>query len=112
MFETIPIKEDAVLESLLVPTIFNQVTVKVLEKFCAAILVVLERQLHSQLPGGVFWEESNDVQQQAMSCSATNISGERNFARTDQVFHHAKNASAGHVESKVMFRANKKQQNG
>ena len=106
VFETIPIKEDAVLESLLTPTSLNDITVNLLQNLCAVILVLIERQLHSQLPGGVFWDAAPDVQQQAKSCSATNISGERNFARVDQAIYHAKNASTGHIEAKVMFRAN------
>ena len=106
VFEAIPIKEDAVLGSLLTPTSLNDMTVKLLQNLCAVILVLIERQLHSQLPGGVFWDAAADVQQQAKSCSATNISGERNFARVDQAIFHAKNASSGHIEAKVMFRAN------
>ena len=106
VFESVPVKQDVVLESLLTPTSLNEITVKLLANFCGAILVLIERQLCSQLPGGIFWKAGDDIEQQAKSCSATNISGERNFARADQVLYHAKNASAGHVESKVMFRAN------
>lgn len=67
---------------------------------------VMERQLASQLPGGVFWEPSEALRAQAQSCSSTNISGERTFGMVDYELQRARHATVGHVEGKVMYKKN------
>ena len=82
-------------------------TVMLLQDLCQACLIIIERQLKDQLPGGCYFDPSEALQHQARSCSATNINGERNFAIADQIIYRAKNAKPSHVESKVMFHVNK-----
>ena len=64
------------------------------------ILDVMDRQLASQLPGGEFWEPDADTVRAAQSCTATNISGERNFAHLDASLHRAPNSSLPKAEEK------------
>ena len=72
------------------------------------ILDVIDRQLASQLPGGEFWEPDAETISAARSCTATNISGERNFAHLDASLHRAPNSSLPKAEGKkkIMFRVN------
>lgn len=68
---------------------------------------MIERQLESQLPGWKFWDPSPELQEEAASCSNTNITGERNFAMADMEIHRARHGKAGYVEGNVMYRVNK-----
>ena len=107
IFQDVPVKNDVVLESLLKPATNDNMTIQLIQELCAACLLIVERQLKAQLPGGSFWEPNDDLRETGKSCQATNISGERNFAISDQALYRAKNATPGHIESKVMFRVNK-----
>ena len=89
------------------PTSNNGKTITLLQDLCQASLIIIERQLKDQLPGGHYWDPSEALQHQVRSCSATNISGERNFAIVNQIIYCAKNAKPSYVESKVMFQVNK-----
>lgn len=81
-----------------------------LQELCRACVGVMDRQLSTQLPGGKFCNPSADLVEQAKSCSATNISGERVFAMSDQVMARARNAQISHVESQIMYKSNKTMQ--
>ena len=107
VFADVAIKDDVALDSLMKPTSNNGKTITLLQDLCQASLIIIERQLKDQLPGGHYWDPSEALQHQSRSCSATYISGEKNFAIADQIMYHAKNAKPSHVESKVMFQVNK-----
>ncbi|XP_063956979.1 uncharacterized protein LOC129262428 [Lytechinus pictus] len=104
IFSSDPMRDD-IFQSLVSPPYEDQME-EPMRGMLMAALEVTKRQLQSQLPGGVFWEPSVEVREQAASCSSTNISGERNFARVDSHLHHARNISVGKLESKVMFKCN------
>ncbi|XP_041465494.1 uncharacterized protein LOC121416104 [Lytechinus variegatus] len=78
----------------------------ILEKMMHECVIVCKRQLEDQLQGGVFWEPGQDLCEAAASCSSTNISGERQFAKADSLLHRAPNISVGKMEAKVMFSSN------
>ena len=102
VFGDVPIKNDAVIDCLVKPTSFNGKTVTLLQACCQACLIIIERQFKDQLPGGRFWDPSEALRHQARSCSATNISSERNFAVAHQVIHRAPNVKPSHtIQSNV-----------
>ena len=102
----VPVLKDSVLKSLVEPTTFQEDTQALLQELCRACVSVMERQLTSQLPGGKFWNPSEELINQARSCEATNISGERVFAMSDQLMARAHSAQISHVESKVCIGIN------
>ena len=98
IFAGVLLKEDRQLHALLqFPTEEEKkATESLVIQLLEAVEIVVKRQLKDQLPGGIFWDPSPNLQKQAKSASCTNISGERKFA-----------ASMGKIESKVMFKYNK-----
>ena len=64
------------------------------------------RQLHDHLEGGIYYMPDPEVIDAASSCSATNISGERQFGKVDYVIRKAPNITVGKLEAKVMFSSN------
>ena len=109
IFEAIPLKEDEHLHQLLQFTSNDdeRATESLLQKLLEAIEEVILRQLHTQLPGGVFWDPSPRLQEEARSSTSHNISGERKFAMVDAHIRRAPNATMGKIEAKTMFRCNK-----
>lgn len=103
----VDVLRDAVYMSLIEPSSDIMQTQTLLQDLCRACLAVVDRQLVSQLSGGKFSTPTPELANQARSCSATNISGERIFALSDHIMARARNAQISHVESKVMFKANK-----
>ena len=107
VFADVPIMADVVLDSIMQTTSSNEKTVTLLQDLCKACLAVVNRQLKSQLDGGIHCHPSEALRQKASSYSATNIGGERNFTFADRIDHHAPNAIANHIECKTMFCVNK-----
>ena len=81
-----------------------------LTKLLHSMITVMDRQLSPQLPGGEFWDRGADLEEAAMSCSLSNISGKRNFVVVDSILHKAPNVSIAKAEAKVMFKVNKTHQ--
>jgi hypothetical protein len=103
----LPINKDPVWDKLVKPSDSDEAILKcLLQKLCLAIVVVCERQLSDQLPGGKFHSPSDIVQKTAASCTANNISGERVFATLDAAIKRAPNASCHFLESKLLFQHN------
>ena len=82
----------------------DEATTTLLQELCQACVVVLERQLATQLPGGVYWNSSPQLIQEAKTSSNTNISGDRNFAVADYEIQRVHRGKTGYVEGKVMYR--------
>ena len=74
---------------------------EVVQLFCKCILEVAERQVGDQLPGGKYDQPSATLQEEAASCTANNISGERIFAKLDASIKRAPNASHDYHKSKI-----------
>lgn len=85
----------------------DQHAIEIMQHLLQAISAVIERQLSDHLPGGKFWEPSNSLRKVAQSCSSTNISGERKFAKMKQCQTKAPSTTMTKIESKIMFAANK-----
>lgn len=107
IFTVAPILADPVFRSLTASKATDAATCELVKKLCSVILSVVERQLETQLPGGAFWEPSQELCQAAQSCSSTNISGERVFAVCDREMARAPGAQHGFIEAKVLFKSNK-----
>ena len=79
-----------------------------LTKLLHGMIAVMDRQLSPQLPEGEICDHGAEPEEAAMSCSSSNISGERNFAVVDSILHKAPNVSnVAKAEAKVMFKVNK-----
>ena len=107
VFQSVSIQRDRVLVKLSAVHPTNTDVEFLLRKLCTACLVVAERQLSTQLEGGIFFNPSQELLTESTSCSTTNISGERNFALADAQLNRVKNASIEFVTSRVMYRTNK-----
>ena len=75
-----------------------------LQDLCTSCLLVMNRQLQSQLPGGEYWNPSPELLLEAASCSSANISGERNFGMAEDEMYRARRGKTGYIEGKVMYR--------
>lgn len=82
-------------------------TAALLSSLLQAIMDVIKRQLSSQLPGGEFWNPSQQMREETKSCSATNISGERKFGKMKAFQTKAPSMTIEKIESKEMFEVNK-----
>jgi hypothetical protein len=107
LFFSVEVIQDTVFANLTEASSNDLQTKVLLQTLCKKCLLVMDRQLQTQLPGGAFWDPDANLQKAAASCPSTNISGERKFAMSDQEMLRARNAKIGFVEGKVMFRANK-----
>lgn len=99
-------QDNRVFQSLTAPHDNDEDTKTLLQKLCATILVVLQRQCKDQLPGGQYYELSDDLLSKSSSCKANNISGERVFAMLDSSIKRAPNASMDLHEGKILFSVN------
>ena len=106
-FREVDIKRDEVFDSLVKSNSDDADTKALLQDLCTSCLLVMNRQLQSQLPGGEYWNPSPELLLEAASCSSTNISGERNFGMADNEMYRARRGKTGYIEGKVMYRVNK-----
>lgn len=80
--------------------------VRLMQKLLDAILTIINRQLQDQLPGGIFWEPSQAVKDASKSCNATNMSGERKFAKMKAIQQRAPAMKMTKIEGRKMFKSN------
>ena len=80
---------------------------ELLSAMLQAIIDLIDRQLADQLPGGKFWEPTEELREQAKSCESHNISGERKFAKMKAQQSRAPSMSMEKIEQKEMFDVNK-----
>ena len=105
-----PITKDQIFEELFkVPEDeeFQILTQQALELLCTSILLVLERQCHEQLPGGQYFNPSDDLKAQAKNVLPSNIIAERDFARFDNLLKAKPNSTVTSLEATIMWCANK-----
>ena len=82
-------------------------SLKLMQMLLDALLNTINKQLADKLPGGKFWEPSEALREQTKSCVATNISGERQFAKMKVIQQKAPRMTMTKVESRKMFDSNK-----
>ena len=81
------LKKDVVFEELFKDTNdteMDNLTLECLEIICCSCLVLIERQLKDQLPGGKYHQPSPDVMDETSLCVKTNVLSERDFAQMDR----------------------------
>ena len=105
-FGTAP-KVDEKYISLTTSTDQDKETTNVLGSLLHEAGCVMRRQLEDHLPGGKYHNPSEQIKQQAESCSSNNISGERNFAKIDSRIQKARSATLDKSMSKSQFTINK-----
>lgn len=82
---------------------FQVMTQQALELVMSSMLILLERQAADQLPGGKYWEPSEQVQAHASNVPTTNILAERDFAILDLLVRQKPSARTLSYEAMVMW---------
>ena len=80
---------------------------ELLQHLIQGIRDIMERQLKDQLSGGIFWNPSHKLIEDAESCTAIDISGKRKFALMKAKQTTVPSMTTTTVEQKIMFVANK-----
>ena len=81
-----------------------------LELLCGQLLLVLERQAKSQLPGGKYWETSEAFKKTTSHVKKTNIDSERNMAMRDFLLKTKPTIKPLSLETYIMWLQNKPSQ--
>ena len=110
MFDGVSVKEDDIFRSLVARSDYDEQTKTVVGEILASVLEVCKRQLADQLPGGEHFIPSDELVEQAKSCSSHNISGERVFGKLDFNLKKAPNAKIDYLESKIIYAENRTSQ--
>ena len=86
-------------------------TLEALQILCTNFLIIIHRQLGDNLPGGKFSKEGaenyDELKQQSMKVSNTNIISERDFANLDRLQREKPNANVIALEGMILFTNNK-----
>ena len=106
IFPTLAVHDDVIFTKLVQSTASDRKCCLFLSKSLKAIVLLLERQLEDQLHGGIFDKPTEDLQNQSISCPATNISGERVFGKLDFNLRRAPNSKLDFQSSKITFSEN------
>ena len=72
-------------------------------KMICCCLVVIVRELEDQLPGGKYYQPSQELLDETAVCQRTNISSERNFAQMDHKVKQKQNISMVAACGVIMF---------
>ena len=86
---------------------FDDITKQLLEIVCAHLLLLLERQVADQLPGGKHFEPADLDKHRTSAVPKTNIISERDFAQLDLQLRVKPSARIETHEALVMWRNNK-----
>ena len=82
-------------------------TQECLEMICCCCLVVIVRQLEDQLPGGKYYQPSQELLDETALCQRTNILSERDFAQMDCKVKQKQNISVVAACGVIMFLNNR-----
>jgi E1A/CREB-binding protein len=82
-------------------------TTMALELLCGQLLIVLERQAKSQLPGGKYWETPDSIKEATSHVKKTNIDSERDMAMIDFLLKTKPSIQPCSLETYVMWLQNK-----
>ena len=85
----------------------DALTQECLEMICCSCLVLVNRQLADQLPGGKFYLPSDDIVTETAICPRTNILSERDFAQMDRKVSQKPNISTISASGVIIFLNNK-----
>eukprot|EP00057_Strongylocentrotus_purpuratus_P011916 XP_011666390.1 PREDICTED: uncharacterized protein LOC105439273 [Strongylocentrotus purpuratus] len=81
--------------------------IQALELISCAILQILERQCHDNLPGGKFWNPDKATETSFSNVPSTNMIGERDFALLDMLVRQKPSARTSSLEALIMWTNNK-----
>ena len=109
LFPNKTVNNDFVMTKLLEPMTpeNNTNTITTLQHLCCTLADVVNRQCKDQLPGGKYWNPSEELKRDARVASPNNISGERAFATADSYINKSPNATMATVETHTMIKCNK-----
>lgn len=82
-------------------------TIQALELISCAVLLILQRQCKDQLPGGKYWNVSDEVADAFKNVPSTNLIGERDFAQLDLLIRKKPSARLTTLETIIMWTNNK-----
>ena len=108
-FSESPVIEDCLYEALLedVDAELDSFTIMALELLCGQLLIVLERQAKTQLPGGKFWDIPEEFAASVSHVPKTNICSERDMAMIDFLLKTKPAVQPLSLETYVMWLQNK-----
>ena len=86
---------------------FDALTQECLEIISCTCALVITNQLADQLPGGKFYQPSNEIVNETALCKRTNILSERDFDQMDRKFHQKPNITTIAASGVIMFLNNK-----
>lgn len=104
------VSEDAIYKELFKRTDdeeLDTLTIECLEMICCSCLVLLNRQLDDQLPGGIYYQPDTEVLQETGLCPKTNVLSERDFAQMDRKVSQKPNISTIAATGTILFLNNK-----
>jgi len=106
VFPTVEVIRDPVFKSLTQSNSTDAATIQLLQLLCMRCIDVMGRQLQSQLPGGEFWQASEETIKASLSSPVTTIGVERTFGIADSIRLSKPNCGANYLESMTMFSQN------
>lgn len=110
VFQNVPVNKASVYDTLFSETddpVAETYTQMALELAVGGMLLILERQVKDQLPGGKFYDPRVEVQFRASALPATNTCSERDFAQLDMLMRTKPPASTECYDYVIMWTNNK-----
>ena len=102
--------EDEVFHDLVAETddpVFETLTQECLEMICCSCSVVIQKQLKDQLPGGKYYQPTNEVYKETVNCQKTNVPSEQDFAQYDRILHMKPTLSTAAACGLIMYSNNR-----
>ena len=85
----------------------DSLTMIAMQMMSTNMLIVLERQAASQLPGGIYWDPSPEVKKMAENVPRSNVVSERDMAILDNLLREKPCLGTTNAETMVMWLNNK-----
>lgn len=101
------VEVDDILEQLVQNNSQESLSAVIMQPCLAAFQLYIKKTVQEHLPGGKFWEATDDVRHYTASAPKHNKNPERVFGQLDFLVHHRPNASALSNEAILMFTYNK-----
>ena len=110
MFPSISLNKDDVYDALFSPSgdaQLDSLTQMAIELISAEMLILLERQAATQLPGGKYWQPEETLKQAATHVPAHNMASERDMAILDNLLRIKPAATPNTIETSLMWFRNR-----
>ena len=109
-FDNVLVTKDSIYEELFKTSaneLLESLTRECLEVMCITCSIMVQSQLKDQLPGGKYYQPSEEVLAETRNCPTTNVLSERDFAAYDRHLRMKPNLSTVAATGVIMFNNNK-----